>query len=284
MREMGEDPVIEPQQDAGDGHDDGAPDQRPVLGLLGVVEAPIARELVAAAEVVFDGLDGLFGIAKIGHHVFEPAAPALLQSQVNHVVHRGADEDDSGDAVDPSPNGQMVLPADDGCDPEGMGVLEREAGDHEHGEADQQQDMLPALAEREAELTGLLAIAGEHRARLAPQIDQVMQQHEADRHRNDDEVEDLDEVEDAAAGSGFGKRVDRTDGEAAAGVRVALAAGLAQVRVVHRGARVAGGINIVDAVAAGAVGNGLTAFVRGESVVAVLIGGDAILRHGEAGH
>ncbi len=144
--------------------------------------------------------------------------------------------------------------------------------------------MLPALAEREAELTGLLAIAGEDRTRLAPQVDEVVQQHQPDGDGNDDEVEDFDEVKDAAAGSGFGEGVDRADGEAAAGVRVALAAGLAQIRVIDRGAWVARRINIVDAMAAGAVGDGLAAFVRGESVVAILIGGDAIPGHGEAGH
>src|ERR1700691_1395049 len=45
MGEAGEDPVIEPKGDAGDGHDGGAPHQGPVFGLLGVVEAAVMREL-----------------------------------------------------------------------------------------------------------------------------------------------------------------------------------------------------------------------------------------------
>ena len=147
-----------------------------------------------------------------------------------------------------------------------------------------EQHVLPALAEREADLPGALAIAREHSAGLAPQIEEVVQQHEPEGDGDDDEVEDLDEIEDAPTGRGSGHCVHRPDGEAAARVVVALAAGLAQVGVVDGGARIAGGIDVVNAVTAGAVGDGLAALARGQSVIAVLIGGHAVLRHRESGH
>ena len=144
--------------------------------------------------------------------------------------------------------------------------------------------VLPALAESEADLAGALPIAREHRAGLAPQIENIVQQHESNRDGNDDEVEELHELEHAPARSGPRHCVHRPDGKAAARVVVALAAGLAQVGVIDGGARIAGWIDVVHAMAAGAVGDGLAASARGEPVVAVLVGGDAVPGHREAGH
>ena len=68
------------------------------------------------------------------------------------------------------------------------------------------------------------------------------------------------------------------------GVGMAIAAGLAQVRLVHRRARIAGGKNVVYPMATGAVGHGLLAGAGSQAMVAVLISGDARSRHVEARH
>ena len=110
--------------------------------------------------------------------------------------------------------------------------------------------MLPAFAEGEANLSRLLTIACEDHMGLPPQVDEIVQQHQAEGDRDNDEVEELHEIENASARGGFGHDVDRPDGEAAAGIVVALAAGFAQAGLVDGRARIAGGVDVVHAVAA----------------------------------
>ena len=118
------------------------------------------------------------------------------------MVRRSAHEDDAGDAMHPSADREAVFPVNEGRGPEGMRELESETGDDQDDEADHQKEVLPALAEGEANLAGVLTIACKDHAGLAPQVDEVVQQHGAEGDRDDDEVEELHVVEDAAAGGG----------------------------------------------------------------------------------
>jgi hypothetical protein len=125
------------------------------------------------------------------------------------------------------------------------------------------------------------------RARAEPRADQfadpiaaVVQQHQPDGHRNQQQVELAHESQ-RRRFAGAVRHVYLADGETLAGAGVALAAGLGQVLRVDGGIRVGRGQDIVDAVAARAVGHGLHAFLGGQPVVGSVEAHQAVRRHAE---
>ena len=111
--------------------------------------------------------------------------------------------------------------------------------------------------------------------RLAPPDDQVVQQHGADHGKNHAEIELADPAHGYAAGIGGEGRVhvDLAESEFFSHARMALAAGFHEIGVVDGGARVAGGQDVVHAVATRAIGHDLGAKLRRQAVIARQIGG-----------
>ena len=99
----------------------------------------------------------------------------------------------------------MPFPLHDGRCPERVGILERKAGDHQRHKTCQQQHMLHALVQGQAHLPVANAILLQNAARLAPPIQQIVQNHEAENEWNGQQVESLDEIERATAGGGCGQ-------------------------------------------------------------------------------
>src|ERR1017187_8720067 len=109
-----------------------------------------------------------------------------------------------------------------------------------------------------------------------------MNDHESDNERNREKVKGPYEIQRPTAGRGCGQCMDGADGESLTGVGMAFAASLADVCLIHSGARVAGREDVVHAVATGAIGNGLLAGVRSQAMVTLKISGDARARHVES--
>src|SRR5262249_49043666 len=90
-----------------------------------------------------------------------------------------------------------------------------------------------------------------------------------------------DPAEDGGFGAAFGN-VHLADGEARSGAGVAFAAGGRQVFRVDGGLGIGGRKDVVDAVAAGAVGHGLRAGFAGEAVEGGIEADEAVGREAEA--
>lgn len=198
------------------------------------------------------------------------------------------DHDDAGDAVDNAADGEEAFHGEQGAGPDLIGVFEGEAGPDEDEEGDGEQSVLEPFPRVHAELPGNEGGLGLGRtgletegAEFSDPIPGVVQQHEADGDGNDEQVEEAREAGLPGFGAAFGD-VDGTDGEAGTGTGVAVATGLRQILRVHRRLGIAGGQDFVEAVAGGAVGDGLGAGFGGEAVEGVAESGDAVRGETEA--
>ena len=113
---------------------------------------------------------------------------------------------------------------------------------------------------------------GDH---LRPPDDEVVQQHAADHGEDHAEIEAANPAHGLAADVGRERRIDVNLGgsEFFRDAGMALAAGARQIRVIDRRPRIAGGKNVVHAVATGAVGDDLRAPARRQPVIAGQIRG-----------
>ncbi len=126
------------------------------------------------------------------------------------------------------------------------------------------------------------ALSAEFGATMAPQFPQpikkVVEHHESQGQRNDQQVEAANPLNDRMRRSSGNSHMYGADGQFFADTLVALAAGLAQVRGIDGRARIAGAQNRVNAVAGGAVGRGERTFPHGQAVKTVGVGGEAVRR------
>ncbi len=223
------DPDVGPDHDAGNGHESCAPDERPVLGFFGVVEAVELRFDFAESEMEAHGGPDVDGVLWPGRERDEEATAFTLQGEIEDVIDARTDENDSGDTMDDA--AQMFAHSEDLSEPRG-GVLEREAGDDEDDETGEQNQMLPALLRSHAlDEASLRTTDG---ACFAEPEKDVVEQHSAD---DEDDERNVDEPN-PASGDGscvilcFAADVDFVQSKALRDAFVALAAGLVEVGVV----------------------------------------------------
>src|SRR6266496_2661535 len=241
-----------PEHDSGDGHDDDAPDQSPVFRLLGVREAFEFGPGAAQPEIAAKDPENVGSVLGLGNHIADQFAAVASQHRVDDVVYAGTDQNYCGDAVNDAAH--LFAHTRKIREP-GIGIFQSEPGNDQNDERSQQREVLPALAGGHAGDGAGVSIAKEDG--FAPPDDEIVQQHGADI---------------------GGKRcvhVDFAQGKFLGDSGVALAAGVDQVVAGDGGTGIAGGQNVVDTVAAGAVGNDVGAALGGKSVVAGKVGAGA---------
>ena len=105
--------------------------------------------------------------------VAQHAPPLARDGEIEDVIDACGDEDAAGDAMDDA--AQVFAHAQRVREPR-VGELERKAGDHQHDEAREQNQMLPALIHRHARHERVHHAPPRHG--LAAPDDGVVQEHE----------------------------------------------------------------------------------------------------------
>ncbi len=165
--------------------------------------------------------------------------------------------------------------------PERVGELVHEAGVDQQDEQHHQHEVLQAHPAGQPQFAIAAPDGADVRAGLAEIIEQIERRHPADGHHNQRDVEPGDEIHDPRlALRRAGRRVDAEElrAEPGADAGMALAAGLRQVLGIDRGARIAGGQNVVDAVAGSAIGRGEVAALQGQAMEALHVGREHVRR------
>lgn len=178
----------------------------------------------------------------------------------------------------------LAAPPDRGHPP-GVRVAQHEAGDGQDDEARRHRPVLQPVPERHPLVMDLRGRglrrgrAPQQRppaARFLDEVEEVVQKHPAHDDGDEVEIEGADPVEDPAFGVAGLDDVYRPPGEIFVGARMTGAAGGGQVGAVDRGCGVRGGEDVVDPVAARAVGHLHRSGARGQAVKAVVEGGEAV--------
>ena len=106
------------------------------------------------------------------------------------VIPESGHQDDSGHAMDASPQIEMAIPRNKWARPPGLRKLQRKSGQRKNREADENEPVGDAEV-AVGSIFGLLRRNHAHRAprEFAEKVDELMEEHEADRERDHNQVE-----------------------------------------------------------------------------------------------
>ena len=171
--------------------------------------------------------------------------------------------------------------------PDLIWVLQRKAAPDEHDERERQDGVLHALDRKHAHLAGHLGVerglrhtGGPQPDQFAQPIAQIVQEHQSDRDRNENQIKSTHPPHLLRLNGPLGD-VDGTDGETRSRARMALAACLGKVGGVDHRFGIARRQNTVDSMATGAVGYGLHSCLGGQAMERGVEAHHAVLRESE---
>ena len=166
------------------------------------------------------------------------------------MVGDGQEHDDGRGAMQAAAPTGSGLPEQQRLGPPKLGILQGKARERERRETHHDAPVRDAEPQVHAQhrLAGFAARAAANE--LGQKVEQVVQQHEAERHRDQHPVRPANVLDHRVVRAGAGLHMDGTDGELGFGhALVALPAGFAEVGGIDGRARIAGTENGVHAMA-----------------------------------
>src|SRR6185295_1267271 len=181
-RQETEEANLEPDHQAGQTHDECAPDNGPILSLFGITETSNLRLRFFETEVIREIANHISHVLELRQHVHYPAAAVLRQGEIQQVIDTDDEHDYRRGAMQHAP--QILIRTQQPGEP-GIRVLQCKAAQHQHDEAGQQKPVLNALIGGETHDTARLASSRNH---LLTPDEQVMHQHAADGQKNERQI------------------------------------------------------------------------------------------------
>ena len=178
---------------------------------------------------------------------------------MNHMIGKRCQQHYRRHAMQRPSKGKMLLPLPHRPRPPGVGIFQRESGNHQHRKTDHREP----VRKSEIEIHPLHFFAGidprRFAKKLAQIIEQVVEEHESERQRNQNPIRYTDRSHHRMFRDSFRTHMHRPDGKRIASPRMALAARARQVCRIHRGTRIVRRKNVVHAVARRAIRHSLRA-------------------------
>src|SRR3954463_9511879 len=172
-----------PKHDARTGHHEHSPDEGPVFGFLGVIEARKLRLLGREAEIVGEILPRAPDIVQCGEQIARQATSFARDYDIEQVIDAYGYQNHGRDAVQQAAH--VLAESKHGGEP-GVRELEREAGKNQQEETRQQRGVLDSEAQRHArDKCSLQLTKGDD---LGAPENKVVQQHAANHGEDHAEI------------------------------------------------------------------------------------------------